>query len=223
MNDDTLMIIGSLDQPIQTDDGWALNRIDEIIERSVQEHNAYIALNAGQQLRSIIKTSGLSLAKLLFLMKKNWDQYDMADEFNDVAYEYIGIEKVTVDRYIDVWNMLTNNSIPEQFREGIQQRNIKDNIPIAHALEDHEISDDIWQKLVEAPDINTVSKIIREEVTHQPPKKGSLQLYMDRTGTIWAFYNDERYFVGSLEVDADEEAVQKAIKRIISGGGILEQ
>lgn len=224
MNDDTLMIIGSLDQPIQTDNGWVLKRIDEIIDESVEKHNAFIALNACKQLVEVSKTSGMALAKALHLTKQHWDEYDQADEFESVAYEYLGLHKATVDRYVNVWNMFAGKDVPEELKEEIQQRNIKDLIPVAKALEQgYEIGKDTWRDIADAPDFNTVSKIVREDVKGVAPRKGSLQLYLDDLGTIWAFYNDKKYFVGSLEVDSEDEAVQKSIKRIISGGGILGQ
>lgn len=224
MNDDTLMIIGSLDQPIQTNNGWVLQRIDEIIDESVEKHNAFIALNACKQLVEVSKTSGLALAKALHLTKQHWDAYDQADEFEAVAYEYLGLHKATVDRYVNVWDMFAGKNIPDELKEEIQQRNIKDLIPVAKALEQgYEIKKDTWQDIADAPDFNTVAKIVREDVKGVAPRSGSLQLYMDSTGTIWAYYNNSKYFVGSLEVDSEDEAVQKSIKRIISGAGVLEQ
>jgi DNA modification methylase len=44
---------------------------------------------------------------------------------------------------------------------------------------------------------------------------------MDDLGSIWAAFEGNRFFVGSLEIDSEEEAVQKAIERIKKGSGIL--
>lgn len=221
---DDIALIGSLDQPIATDNGWVLERIDAIIQESVQKHDAIIALNVCKQLVEISKTSGLALAKALYLVKKNWDEYDVGDDFANTVSDYTGLHSATVDRYVLVWKMFADKKVPEQLVEDIQNRNIKELIPIAYAIEDDkEVEDTTWKKIADAENYHEVSNIIREEITHKPPKKGSMQLWLDRSGTIWAFHNDERFFVGSLEVTNEDEVVQKAIHRIVTGGGILKQ
>lgn len=222
MDDDVLLLTG-LDQSINTDNDWALRRIEEIIEKSVAEHNAYMALDACKSLVQISKISGLALAKALYLVAQNWEKYEVEDEFEDVAYTYIGLHPHTITRYLSLWKMYDKNLIPEKYAGEIQQHNVKAQIPIALALEQgYEIEDDDWKRLANAPDLNTVSKILREDVKGKPPRKGSLQLFIDDVGSLWAYYDDERSFVGSLEVDSDEDSVKKSIERIIKNAGILE-
>ena len=111
---------------------------------------------------------------------------------------------------------------PERYKEDIQQQAIRMQDYIAAALKQgEEINEEEWEKLAHAPDINTVLKVLREDVKGKPPRKGSLQLWMDDLGSMWATFEGEKFFVGSLEVDSDEEAVQKAIERIKKGAGIL--
>ena len=223
-NNDDIMLVGSLDQPIVTDNGWILERIDVIIQESVQKHDAIIALNVCKQLVEISKTSGLALAKALYLIKINWDEYDVGDEFTNTVLDYTGLHQHTIDRYVSVWAMFANHNVPKDLLEEVIQRNIKDLIPVAKAIEQgYEIDRDNWEAIAEATDFAEVAKIVREDIKQKEPRKGSLQLYMDRTGTIWAFQNDERKFVGSLEVTDEDEVVQKAINRIINGSGIIKQ
>ncbi len=219
---DELLVLTGLDQPIPADIKEILQRVEEIIRKSVEEHNAYTALDACKTLVQVSKVSGVALAKALYLIEKNWDNYDETDEFEDVAYVYIGLHKHTVERYIAVAKMYDQKLIPDGFADDMQQHNIKAQVPIALALEQgYEINDAEWEKLAHAPDLNTVSKILREEVKSKPPRKGSLQAWMDDLGSIWATYKGEKFFAGSLEVDSDEEAVQMLIERIKKGAGIL--
>ena len=219
---DELAILTGLDQPIPADNKEILERIEIIIQKSVEERNAYTALDACKTLVQISKVSGVALAKALYLIEKNWDSYDEEEEFDDIAYIYIGLHKHTVERYTILWKMYAEKLIPENVSEIIQQHNVKAQIPIARALEQgYEIDDAEWQKLSQAPDLTTVEKIIREDVKGKPPRRGSLQLWIDDLGSMWATYACGRFFVGSLEVDSDEEAVQKAIERIKKGAGIL--
>lgn len=219
---DELAILTGLDQPIPADNKEILERIEEIIQQSVKEHNAYKALDACKTLVKVSKVSGLALAKALYLIEKNWASYGEEETFEEVAYVYIGLHKHTVERYTVLWKMYAEKLIPDNVSEVIQQHNVKAQIPIARALEQgYEIDDTEWQKLSEAPDLTTVEKIIREDVKGKPPRKGSLQLWIDDLGSMWATFEGDRFFVGSLEVDSDEEAVQKAIERIKKGAGIL--
>jgi hypothetical protein len=220
---DELIIDTSLDQPIPADNEWILQKAETIINEAIEKKDAEIALSACEQLIKISKLSGIGLAKLLYLIKKNWDVFERHDTFEEVAYTRFGKHRHTISRYLAVYSELfVKNTIPEQFKEDIQQQAIRTQDYIAAALKQgEEISEEEWEKLAHAPDINTVLKILREDVRGKPPRKGSLQLWVDDLGSIWATFEGDRFFIGSLEVDSDEEAVQKAIERIKKGSGIL--
>ena len=222
---DDIMLIETVEKSIQQEDGWVLKKIDAVIQESVEKHAALIALDVGRQLKKISEVSGLALAKLIYGMQANWGTYqDVNDNFVDTVSSYIGLHIDNVPRYANVWALFAENVIPEELREDIQQRSIKDLIPIGAAInQGYEIEPEAWGKIAGAPDYNTVLQVIREDVKQKPPKSGSMQLYLDRDGTIWAFRNEQRKFVGSLEMSDEDETVQKAANRIISGAGIIVQ
>jgi hypothetical protein len=217
-----LIIISGLDQNLPVDSLELEQRVEEIITQAIEEKDAWKALNVCKTMIEIQQLSGIGLAKALYLIKNNWSVFDLKETFEDVAFEYFGKHRFTVDRYLAVQEMHEGEFIPNEFRDDIKQMNIKSQIPIAKALEQGvEITDEQWKKLAQAPDFSTVSKIVREDIKGAEPRKGSLMLSLDNVGSIWCFYDGERYFVGSLEVDVDEEVVMKAIKRIIDNSGIL--
>lgn len=222
MNDE-LIIDTSLDQPIPADNEWILQKAENIINEAIEKKDAEIALSACEQLIKISKLSGIGLAKLLYLLKANWEVFKRHDTFEEVAYTRFGKHRHTIDRYLAVYEELfIKDNIPDQFKNDIQQQAIRTQDYIAAALKQgEEISNDEWEKLAHAPDINTVLKVLREDVRGKPPRKGSLQGWIDDLGNVWAEYNGERSFAGSLEVDSDVEAVQMLIARIKKGGGIL--
>ena len=223
MNDE-LLLVGSLDQPLQIDNGWMLDRVDEIIAQSIQEKNAYIALNFGKLLRQAAQVSGLGLAKLLHTIKQNWSNYDIDESFDDIAYVHIGIHKTTVSNYVEVWQMFYGGHVPKEIEPEIKQRNIKDMIPIAKAIKQgYEIDDKDWQNLADAPDHYTLARIVQEEIREEPRRKSSLMLFEDEIGSLWAWKNNQKLFVGSLEVNSDEEIVQQAIERIRKGAGVMKR
>lgn len=216
-------LITAFDQPIVADNEWVMKKVDEKLLESLKKKDVFIALEMCKQLVAIEQVTGLALSKALYFLEKNWEKYGIEDAFTDVVFEYIGKHKHTIDRYVKVWGLFDNAVVPQNHVEELQQGNIGLLFPIANAIyEGHEISEDNWDKLVEAPDVSTVLKIIRDDVKGVPPRKGSLQLYLYRDGSIWAFFNNERYFVGSLEVEAKEEPIQRAIERIKKNTGILE-
>lgn len=222
---DDITLIDTLNSSVEIEDDWVFHKIDEVLAESLEKHSALIALNVGRQLREISRVSGLALAKLLYGMKINWENYtDINDNFEDVVISYIDIHKDNVLRYANVWALFAEKLIPEGLVDEIQDRNIKDLIPVGLAItQGYEIDQEAWEKIAAAPDYNTVLRTVREDVKNKPPRKGSLQLYLDRTGTIWAFQDDERKFVGSLEVTDEDEVVQKAINRILNGSGVIRQ
>jgi len=222
-NSDELLFVTPFDQSIDTDDLSILERVDALIKESIEKKNAYIALNACKSLLQVAKISGLGLAKILYLIYDNWEIYGVEDAFEDVVYEYIGLHKYTVNRYVRVWEMHENKKIPEKYEQRILQRNIKDQISIASAMKQgFAIADEQWDNLANAADYQEVAAIVREEIKKAEPKKGTLMLFMDDIGLIWATKEGIRKFVGSLEVKDEDEMVQQAIQRIISNAGIRE-
>ena len=219
-----LLLIGDLDQAIQTDNDWIEKKIDEIIKESIKKKDAFIALNAGRTLISVAKLSSYGLAKLLYYTKKNWHRYKVKETFEEIAYDHVGIAPENIDRYIRVWSMFDNAIIPQNHVEEIRQRNIKDLIPLANALhQGYEVEAEEWDKLVDAPDYNTFAKVVREDIKGKEPRKGALAIYLDHQGTLWAYQDNDRKFVGSLEVKDDSEVVQRAIDRLTKNAGVLRQ
>jgi hypothetical protein len=221
-NNDELLLIGDLDSPVPADPDWVLKKIDEVIKRSLKEKNVYIALNACKELYGVGKVAGLGLAKAVYYIKKNWDKYKVDGEFDEIVYDYIGVHKHTIERYVKVWGIFDKSLIPDNYLEEIQQKNVANIIPIANALyQGYEISNAAWDKLVDAPNDQAIRKVIREDVKDVAPRGNALQLYIDDKGTVWAFHQNKRSFVGSLEVDSDDDTIQKAVERIIKNSGMM--
>jgi hypothetical protein len=223
-NNDELLLIGDLDSPVPTNHDWVLDKIDLALKRSVKEKDVYIALNVAKELYAVGKIAGLGLAKVVYYIQKNWDRYKIEGKFDELVYDYIGVHKHTIERYVKVWGIFDKSLIPDNYLEEIQQKNVANIIPIANALyQGYEISNEAWDKLVDAPNDQAVRKVIREDVKDVEPRGNALQLYIDDKGTIWAFHQNKRSFVGSLELQNDDETIQKAVERIIKNSGMMRQ
>jgi hypothetical protein len=220
---DDLLLTTPFDQSIDTDDLTVLDRVDKILNDAILHKNAYIALDACKALLQVAKISGLGLAKILYVIYSNWDVFEIEESFESIVYEYIGLHKYTVNRYVRVWGMHQEKQIPEQFEEKIMQRNIKDQIPIATALKQgYKIDSEQWGKLADAADFQEVSQIVREDIKGKERKKGTLLMFLNADGSIWATKEGERIYVGSLQVHDKNELVQQAIQRIMDNTPIRE-
>ena len=219
---DDLVLVTSFDQSIDTDLS-ILDRIDKILAEAVEKKDAYIALNACKELVQVSKISGLGLAKMLYSIFTKWDEFGINDKFEDVVYEYVGLHKYTVHKYVRVWAMHEEKRIPAQFEQDILQRNIKDQIPIANALvQGYKIDDDNWEKLSNASDFNEVARIVREDIKGKEPSVDALRLYIDIVGAIYAYKGGQKRLVGALNIRDEDEIVKQAIQRIINNCGIME-
>ena len=197
MNDDDLLIISPLDQDLNLeDDDNILEGIEQMILDSISEHNYMRALNICKQLVQLSKISGLALAKALYLVRSNWEQFGMNDNFYDTVSSMTGLHKATVQRYCSVWSMYAENKIPLQFLEDIKRMNIKSQIPIAKTLDSgYEIEEDDWEDLSRSSDFSSVSAKIRD-IRGQEPRASALVLFIDRDGTIKVIKDEQQYYVG---------------------------
>lgn len=217
-----LEISAPLDQSLVVDDSDILLEIEVRINRAISLHDADEAFLVCEAMIGQMKRSGIALAKALWMIKTDWDKLSIGDDFFPTAQHYLGLHPHTIERYVKVWDML-DKYVPESIRAKIQQKNIKILIPIANAIaQGFEIEDSTWKKLVAAPDYSEVSKIVREEIKDESPRKNNLTLQVDGLGSVWAYNSGEKYYVGSLEVGDERDIVIKAIERIISNSGILK-
>lgn len=223
MNDD-LLVLNGLDQSLPVDDNWILNKVDEIIDESLRQKDPYIALKFGKNLIVASQLSGIGLAKLFYSMKENWDAYEHEDDFDEIAYDYVGRHKATVDKYVRVWEMYERGLIPKEFVEEIRQKNIKDQIPIAlmTSSQGYEPTTDEWEELADAPDYTSVSAKVRE-IKGKEPRKSALLIFISDDGNLSAQQEGHVEFVGYLNIDDAGDIAEKAIQRLLKSAGVLQR
>jgi hypothetical protein len=221
MNDDELVLFGKgLDLDTPGDDGFWMERVEEILERAFKEHDAEYALNACSNLIWIAKISGKALAKMLYTLKHHWDMFDVEDTFEDYAYPKLGLDRHTIVRYIKIEEML--HELPEE-AQNFAQRPIQQLIPVANALaQGYEFTSEDYNKFAEMPTYKDIQSAVNE-ITGKEPRKSGVTIFLDRDGSLWASNKEERKFIGSLETTDDSTLVQKAITRIVDRAGVMRQ
>jgi hypothetical protein len=220
--EDELMIVDALDQPVPVDTTAELQIVDEMFEQSMKENDPLIMFGYMLNIQKQFQVQGMALTKSCYLMNKYWDAYEVGDNFLDTASEYLGIHRHTVERYIKIWEMIT--IAPKHIARDLQQKGLTTLVPVANALaQGYEIQDSVWERIVDAPDYATTQRIINEEVKETEGRSSRLNIMLDRNGSLWAITKDERFFIGSLEVDDDRDVVKKAIERLVKNAGVLKQ
>jgi len=219
---DDFYLVTPLDLEISTDVESAIKGVDIIMSKALEDGDPEIVFAFIRSVTSEFKLKGISLSKMLYDLQTNWNTFDYGDDFIETTHTRTGLHRHTVERYVNVWKMFL--IAPKNIVRDLQQHNIKALIPISNALsEGCEIDQDTWEELADAPDYNSVARIVREKVKGVEGRSNRLTLYMDDNGSIHAGTPNEYVFVGSLEVADDSETVQKAIQRIISNSGIMRR
>lgn len=178
-----------------------------------------------QQVHDMQRLSGIALANFLYWMEKDWDNWKISDSFIDFIFNYIGKTKTTIDRYVAIGRAFSEKLIPEEYVEKISAMPLKNLVPIAKTIEQgYEISKDDWEDLASSPDDNAVRKVVRG-IKNQPPRKHSLILMLDSDGDITALFGDDAtpLYIGYLNINAEDEQTQQAIKRILDNSGIVKR
>ncbi len=202
-----------------------MRRVDAVIAESVMEKSPDKAIRLCKFLIGATQLSGLALAKILYELRKNWWKFEIDEDFTDYIYKEIGKHRHTVERYLAIADML-GNYVPKDVKPQLEKMPVGSLAPIANAIKQgYRLEPKDWQEVTQATSPNEVREIIRE-IKGQKGKKSLITLILDRHGSIWVYnFNEERFFVGSLDIREaeDNEYVAKAIERIVGNAGILRK
>ena len=219
---DELMITDGLDQSLPVNTSEELQYVEEIFNQALKESDPNIMFGYMADIQKGFQIKGMALCKSCYLMNEYWEAFEVGDNFLDTASEYLGIHRHTVERYIKIWEIFL--VAPKHVIPDLQQKGLNTLVPVANALaQGYEIEDKTWERIVDAPDNPSTQRIINEEVKDTAGRSSKLNIMLDRNGSLWAITKDERYFIGSLEVDDERDIVKKAIERLVKNAGVLRQ
>jgi hypothetical protein len=198
--------------------------IDLAVGELKRTKDLQIVDNALSSLLSIQTISIFGISKMMFEVKKWWDENDWDEEtgdtFDDRFYSSHGLNSVIIERYISVWEYRP------QMPKKIHARPLKDQIAIAQTLsEGYDISKDRWKELEQADSNAKVLKILRE-IKGKPPRKSSLTVYLNRDGNLTAYDSEgNQHFIGFLQVkdEKSDPIVKKVIERIVKNTGTIRR
>lgn len=193
-----------------------LRGVDDVIVSLYQTGDIAHAVAVLNAFEKFMDVSGIARAKMLWGCQLWFTGTEQKGDF----YEKFGIaekhQRTYADRLIRLWDCIDKDMVPK----AIQKRQVRDLLPITEALsQGYDLSKATWLKLEQALDTNEINEILRE-VKGKPPRKGSLSLVVNDKGTITVWHEGNGYFVGSLNLADKEDAVVKAVNRIIERSGI---
>ena len=141
------------------------------------------------------------------------------EDFGDYIESTTSTKRVTVQRYVNYWEQVEQERIPKN----IQERPMRDLVPIAKMLEQgFEPSKAEWIKLNLASNSSELSEVIRE-VKGKKPRKSGMKIQIERDGSLYAYKDNRRVYVGFLDLKEQDDLLLKAIERILDGAQIIRR
>lgn len=176
-------------------------------------------INVLNGLSAIEDVSGHAKAKLLFASSEWYKQHVPDESFSDHVESTTTLKKVTVNRYITVWRYVDDLTIPKE----IAERPMRDLVPIAMTLsQGYDISKEQWRKIKLVTNDGELRDVLRK-IKGKAERKSAKVLKLSRDGSLYLWKNNERKFVGFLEVTSEDKDVLETIEKIKISNGIVEE
>lgn len=224
----TMEITTGLDQSIDisASEEEILAVVESRIQDAITRRDVIAALNVPRELILIQKITGLGLAKVIYMIKKDWHVFETAESFEEYAMDWFGKHKSTIVRYERIWRTLHSDDsapIPEEAKDRIQNMSLDSQVVVADMIDQgYDIEEDQWQELSTQPDYHSVNAVARE-IKGTEPRSQSLQIWIEDDGTIYCSKVGAQYYVGWLDAGNENEVVQQAINRIKKHTGVMEK
>lgn len=223
---------GGLDDVIQT---MTVRGLGEALEEGLETAAEYAKF-----LVSTEESSGLALARFLHGINQHWVDFEKeeGDDFQRWAVRSTGRHAATIQRRVCVWEMLSNDWIPESHREQILSFSIKMlskayRVVLKHRRNNqfgnydfveagYKIPDKLWLALSQCTDEIEVNRVV-DEITGRQPNSNRISFKYDDKGQVWAFVGKQEGFAAfSLDWTDADPLVQRVNDEILERLGATE-
>lgn len=191
---------------------------DSIIAKTRELQDPYYAFEALRQFDTLRNLVGIAKAKVLHFLNKYWVEFQIQTPFLETISAYSGLSNTEViKRYIKIWDMFENGSVPEQFIDGLKAKPINELTPIMGALQaGYKLDEDNWEQVSELRGNHAISNYLRENVKKTEPRVQAIVYTLDKIdGMLYATTNGTRHRIGRLVLTGQEEQGKRAIARLI--------
>lgn len=166
--------------------------------------------------------SDISAIQACYETQRRWTEFNIDGNFIDYVETEIGKGAETIRRYAKIGKML-NEVTPEEFRQTLWCRPIRNLVAIAQAVDEHgDFTKDQWHKLAMCVNGQEVRMRLGEFLEKERKPTNRLVITMDRDGGLRASRRGKSEPIGMLVLDETNPLVAEAVQRIIASAGILE-
>jgi len=207
--------------------------VDEVLGRALTVGDPLIALEYVQSLQKDSLVKGLAIAKMMYKIKQNWQLFEIAgvqDTFENVVETQNGYAPATVEKYIRMWeSIFENDSIPEDIKNQLSGRPIRDLLLLTAAAREGSLNDDDWERVSVAADSQGVREIVRKARGEATSSRSAITIFLQvrdgayPMGSLYIARDGVRTMIGSLDVESEDDDVKKAIARICNSAHVLEK
>ena len=206
------------------------SKVNEVIEEAVAQQDPEIAFALADDLVFAQKMSGLSLAMFLSEMEDRWFMFeDKYDNFEDMVYVRLGKSKQTVKKYIGVWReIFLNQKITDKQKEVLFGFPIKRLLLLVPAVREGSITKSEWGRVTGSTTDNEVREIILEVRGEQKSASNALRIFVNTRGATRGRLScrvgseGKKIPIGHIQLDSEDEQVQKAVARILNSAGVID-
>lgn len=221
--------------PVLQEEETVMALADKAIGDSLESGSFDFAAEVISSYRSLSRVSELGQSKVLHGVNKYWNnvEHDDGDDYFAWSVRATGYVHATVERHISVWEMLSQDYIPDQFQNQIASHTVRQLFKIYSLVvlpvkkescyeffqQDYWMEDEDWLALSEASDERRVAEIVLK-IKGKERNKNFMSLKIDGKGDIIVYQGNEQESVGFLNIGSQDLLIHKAIRRIMDGAGI---
>lgn len=212
-------------------DSGVLSQVDQVVEQAVAIGEPELIFTFAMSLRRALTARGYALAKLLYMAKEAWEVFSVEGEFEDVIYERIGLARQTVVKYCRLWkNLFVNPEIPQDVKDAIMGRNIRDAILLSAGASDGTLDPETLLTAATMPDSEGLRDVVRKARGEITSSSTAIRLTIvsrrdhgtHRRGTLLAQQDGKTFSIGWLDLDSADVVTVAAVHRIINSTGMSE-
>lgn len=199
------------------------------------------ASDVARQLVSMEEGSGVAFAEFLHGVNYRWGDFEKedGDTFQKWAVRSTGRAPATIQRRVCVWEFLSNEYIPAEYREGIEGFSLKMlskayKVALRHKNNKHtgkldfepsgfDLEPSDWLSLSECVDESMLTEVL-DKIMGREPNSNRMSFKLDDNGDIW-FYKGKKdsSVIGSLSVRNPSQLVKDGIAELMERAGITER
>lgn len=220
--------------PVQLPLWDELAEVDTILNRAIASGDPLIATNYGNELHRSAFLKGVSLAKLLYGLRENWQLFRVAgigDTFEDfVPAHMVSVDASTATRYADMFEaVFVKANISDVLRTQLSLKPIRSLLLLTAAAREGSIGEDELQEAV-LKDEKGIRDIIKKARGHQTKSRTAITaMIVMRDNSTWGppgsvivFQGGDNENLGVLNLNPNKEFTKQFLERMKNALGLGE-